>query len=191
MTHGDPDRSYPPAAARPPIIQAPLAGGGDTPALVAAVSEAGALGFIGASYLTPDQIAAAAQAVRGLTARPFGINLFAPSPAPALPANARAALERVAPYFAELGLPPPAVPAAAADAFPALFEAALASGASVFSFTFGVLPAGAIAAIKARGMFLMGTATNVEEAVALERGRRRCRRRARERSGRPPRHVRG
>ena len=152
-----------------PIIQAPLAGGGDTPALVAAVSEAGALGFVGASYLTPDQIAAAAQAVRSLTARPFGINLFAPSPAPALPANARAALERVAPYFAELGLPPPAVPAAAADGFPALFEAALASGASVFSFTFGVLPAGAIAAIKARGMFLMGTATNVAEAVALER----------------------
>jgi len=152
-----------------PLIQAPLAGGGDTPALVAAVSEAGALGFVGASYLTPDQIAATAQAVRSLTARPFGINLFAPSPAPALPANARAALERVAPYFAELGLPPPAVPAAAADAFPALFEAALASGASVFSFTFGVLPAGAIAAIKARGMFLMGTATNVAEAVALER----------------------
>jgi nitronate monooxygenase len=152
-----------------PLIQAPLAGGGDTPALVAAVSEAGALGFVGASYLTPDQIAAAAQAVRSLTARPFGINLFAPSPAPALPANARAALERLAPYFAEFGLPPPAVPAAAADAFPALFEAALASGASAFSFTFGVLPAGAIAAIKTRGMFLMGTATNVAEAVALER----------------------
>ena len=36
-----------------PIIQAPLAGGGDTPALVAAVGEAGALGFIGAAYLTP------------------------------------------------------------------------------------------------------------------------------------------
>jgi nitronate monooxygenase len=152
-----------------PIIQAPLAGGGDTPALVAAVSEAGALGFIGASYLTPDQIAATAQAVRKLTARPFGINLFAPSNAPAAPANARAALERVAPYFAELCLPAPAAPAAAADTFPALFEAALASGASVFSFTFGVLPAGAIAAIKARGMFLMGTATNVAEAVALER----------------------
>jgi nitronate monooxygenase len=35
-----------------PIIQAPLAGGGDTPALVAAVCEAGGLGFIGAAYLT-------------------------------------------------------------------------------------------------------------------------------------------
>ncbi|MCG8690460.1 MAG: nitronate monooxygenase, partial [Minwuiales bacterium] len=30
-----------------PIIQAPMAGGGDTPALVAAVCEAGGIGFIG------------------------------------------------------------------------------------------------------------------------------------------------
>jgi nitronate monooxygenase len=152
-----------------PIIQAPLAGGGDTPALVAAVGEAGALGFIGASYLTPAQITAAAHAVRGLTKRPFGINLFAPAPAPALPADTTAALARVAPYFAELGLPAPTPPAAVTDSFPALFEAALASGAAAFSFTFGVLPAAAIEAIKARGMFLMGTVTNVEEARTLER----------------------
>jgi len=151
-----------------PIIQAPLAGGGDTPALVAAVGEAGALGFIGASYLTPAQIAEAARAVRGLTKRPFGINLFAPSPAPPA-ADASAALSSVAPYFAELGLPTPTAPAPPADTFPALLEAALASGASAFSFTFGVLPAAAIDAIKARGMFLMGTATNVEEARTLER----------------------
>ena len=151
-----------------PIIQAPLAGGGDTPALVAAVGEAGALGFIGASYLTPAQITEAARAVRALTKRPFGVNLFAPAPPPA-PTDPAAALARVAPYFAELGLPPPAAPSASADTFPALFEAALASGASAFSFTFGVLSAAAVAAIKARGMFLMGTATNVEEARALER----------------------
>src|SRR5437899_11240593 len=63
-----------------PIIQAPLAGGGDTPDLVAAVSNAGALGFIGAAYLTPEQIISTATAVRSRTTRPFGINLFAPLP---------------------------------------------------------------------------------------------------------------
>jgi nitronate monooxygenase len=152
-----------------PIIQAPLAGGGDTPALVAAVAEAGALGFVGASYLTPQQLAEAARAVRGLTQRPFGINLFAPGPAPAAPADVRAALARVAPFFAELGLPAPVAPAALADPFPALFEAALASGAAAFSFTFGCLPPAAVAAVKRRGMFLMGTATTVDEAVVLER----------------------
>jgi nitronate monooxygenase len=152
-----------------PIIQAPLAGGGDTPALVAAVCEAGALGFIGAAYLTPSQIVEASRAVRARTARPFGINLFAPLGAPVPPGDPRPALERVAPFYAELGLSPPTVPVPPTDAFAEQFAAALASGASVFSFTFGILPASAIEAVKARGLFLVGTATTVEEAVALEK----------------------
>src|SRR5947209_6981961 len=65
---------------RHPIIQAPMAGGGDTPALVAAVSEAGALGCIGAAYLSPDQIRSVAREVRRMTSQPYGINLFAPAP---------------------------------------------------------------------------------------------------------------
>lgn len=152
-----------------PIIQAPLAGGGDTPALVAAVGEAGAIGFIGAAYLTPPQIAEAAREVRARTRRPFGINLFAPSPAAPVPKNAAAALERVAPYYRELGVAGPAMPEAPADAFDQQLAAALDTGASAFSFHLGVLPAAAIAAIKGRGMFLAGSATTVEEAIALER----------------------
>jgi nitronate monooxygenase len=152
-----------------PIIQAPLAGGGDTPALIAAVGEAGALGFIGAAYLAPREIVEAVRAVRALPPRPFGISLFAPSPPSAPGADATAALARLAPYFAELGLPPPAAPAPPADAFADQLAAALDSGAAVFSFTFGVLPATAIAAIKGRGMTVLGTATTVDEAIALER----------------------
>ena len=152
-----------------PIIQAPLAGGGDTPALVAAVAEAGALGFIGAAYLTPAQIAEAAAAVQAATRRPFGVNLFAPLPPSGGPMDVARAVARVAPYYAELGLPAPTPPQPPPDAFDAQLAAALESGASVFSFTLGVLPPAAIAAIKARGMFLMGTATTVDEARALER----------------------
>jgi nitronate monooxygenase len=151
-----------------PIVQAPLAGGGDTPALVAAVAEAGALGFIGAAYLTPAQIAQAAQDVRARTRRPFGINLFAPQPVPPS-LDAAPVLARVAPFFAELGVAPPGAPALPADTFEAQLQAALDSGAAVFSFTFGILPPAASAAIKARGMLLLGTATTVEEARALER----------------------
>ena len=152
-----------------PIIQAPLAGGGDTPELVAAVVEAGALGFIGAAYLTPAQIVEAARAVGARTKRPFGINLFAPLPAPEAPPDLRPALERVAPFYTELGLAPPEVPASPRGAFDEQFAAALASGASAFSFTFGMLPAGAREAVKARRMFLIGTATTVDEALALEK----------------------
>ena len=151
-----------------PIIQAPLAGGGDTPDLVAAVSNAGGLGFIGAAYLAPTQISETAQAVRAKTARPFGINLFAPLPIPETPQDAEVALKRLAPYFAELGLSSPALPAKSSETFSEQLEAALQTGASVLSFTFGVLPADAIAAIKRKRMLLLGTATTVEEAVALE-----------------------
>jgi nitronate monooxygenase len=37
-----------------PIIQAPMAGGPSTPELVAAVSNAGALGSLGSAYSTPE-----------------------------------------------------------------------------------------------------------------------------------------
>jgi nitronate monooxygenase len=152
-----------------PVIQAPLAGGGDTPELVAAVCEAGALGFIGAAYLSPAQIIEAGKAVRARTGRRFGINLFAPQPMPAMPPSAEPALARVAPFFAEMGLPPPSLPSPAGASFDEQLAAALQTDASLFSFTFGVLPANVIQAVKSRGMFLMGTATSVDEAVALER----------------------
>ncbi|HWE23781.1 MAG TPA: nitronate monooxygenase [Myxococcales bacterium] len=151
-----------------PIIQAPMAGGGDTPRLVAAVSEAGGLGSIGAAYLTPAQIEETARAVRSLTKRPFAINLFAPARAPDA-RDTRAAVAAVAPFYAELGLPVPAPPPIPEDTFPKQLAAVLESGASVFSFTFGMVPAEAIAAVKGRGMLLAGTATTVDEALALEK----------------------
>jgi nitronate monooxygenase len=150
-----------------PIIQAPLAGGGDTPELVAAVANAGAFGFVGAGYLDAAQIAATAARVRALTQRPFGINLFAPTASPSAVAL-DPAIERLAPYFDELGLPPPRHDIPPMPKFDEQLAAALDSGASAFSFTFGVLPPGAVAAIRARGMTLIGTATTVAEAVALQ-----------------------
>ena len=111
-----------------PIIQAPLSGGGDTAELVAAVGEAGGIGFIGAGYLTPEQIIERGRAVRGLSSRPFGINLFAPVAAPGLPADVRPALARVAPFFAELGLPGPVISEASGASFDSLLAAALEIG---------------------------------------------------------------
>ena len=100
-----------------PIIQAPLAGGSDTPHLVAAVCNAGGIGFIGAAYSTPEQILERAAAVRAQTQRPFGINLFAPMPVAEMPSSFSPALQRVAPYFAELGLPAPIAPPAPSNRF--------------------------------------------------------------------------
>jgi len=151
-----------------PIIQAPMAGGATTVELVAAVCEAGALGFLAGAYSSPAEIHEMVRELRARTARPFGINLFAPLALPDAPKNMSRALEQISRYHAELNLPPPRVPTSASESFDDQLAAALESGAAVFSFTFGVLPARAVEAIKARAMFLMGTATTVAEARALE-----------------------
>lgn len=65
-----------------PIVQAPMGGGPSTPALAAAVGEAGGLRFLAAGYKTVDAVRADIEALRALTDRPFGVNLFAP-PQPA------------------------------------------------------------------------------------------------------------
>src|SRR5688500_4252916 len=53
-----------------------MGGGPSTPALAAAVSDAGGLGFVAAGYKTPEAVATDIAAVRALTTAPFGVNLF-------------------------------------------------------------------------------------------------------------------
>jgi len=151
-----------------PILQAPMAGGGDTPDMVIAAGESGALGSLACAYRTPDQIRAATSTVRSALGRSFGVNLFAPNPAPEKPASAEDALRFVAPYYEELGLGAPDIPNDGGFDFDDQLAAALDSGAALFSFTFGLMPAPVIEAAKSRGMLVMGTATTVEEAVNLE-----------------------
>jgi nitronate monooxygenase len=62
-----------------PVVGAPLAGGPSTPALAAAVSEAGGIGFLAAGYKTAAATQAELQELRALTSRPIGLNLFCPT----------------------------------------------------------------------------------------------------------------
>ena len=153
---------------RLPIIQAPMAGGSDTPALVAAVSEAGGFGCLGAAYLSPAQIIEAAHAVRARTQRPFGINLFSPEANVADLGDPARALARIAPFFAERGLPAPAAPQLASFTFEEQFAAALDSGAAMMSIIFGRLSPDATAAARAKGMLIVGAANSVAEGLALK-----------------------
>jgi nitronate monooxygenase len=151
-----------------PIIQAPMANGATTPALVAAVSNAGALGSLGASALDPGQILDAIAAIRRLTDRPFNVNLFAggiegpegPDPSPMMEILAR--------LHAEFGLPAPVPPGPVADPFEAQFEAVLEARPPIFSFTFGIPGDAALDGLRARGIKILGTATTVAEARRLE-----------------------
>jgi len=153
---------------RLPIIQAPMAGGMTTPALVAAVSEAGGLGSLGAAMLSPAQIREACAAIRALTAQPFNVNLFVlPNTEPEPQVLARAAT-RLAPFHAELGLPPPTIPNAWGEALDGQFAAVLEAAPAVISSHFAALPEAFIAACKRRGILVITSATTPDEARALE-----------------------
>ena len=74
-----------------------MGGGPSTPALAAAVCEAGGLGFLAAGYRTADAVRADIAELRGLTSRPFGLNIFVPG----RPSDDREAIARYADALAE------------------------------------------------------------------------------------------
>jgi nitronate monooxygenase len=139
---------------RLPIVQAPMAGGVSTPRLAAAVAGAGGLGSIGGAMLAPDAIRAAVAEFRAAGDGPLAVNLFAPLPRPST--------ARVPEWAALTGVAPPADIPAPPD-FAEQVAAIVGAGVPVFSFTFGIPPLDGVEA------FTIGTATTVEEAVALER----------------------
>ncbi|WP_262927316.1 NAD(P)H-dependent flavin oxidoreductase [Phytohalomonas tamaricis] len=150
-----------------PIVQAPMAGGITTPELVAACANAGALASLGAGYLSAEAITTQCSAIRALTSCPFAVNLFVPASTIAdddVIKRARAALERCY-QSAHVSMPEAF---AELPTFESQFEAMLDAHPAVFSFTFGRLDARYINACRARGIALVGTATSLSEALALE-----------------------
>src|SRR5947199_4296184 len=152
-----------------PIVGAPMGGGPSTPALVAAVSEAGGLGSLAGGYLSPDRLRADIAAVREATSKPFAVNLFVPTPAEPAPEEIEAALAALEPFRMELGLPArPTATGPWAEDFDAQLAAVVEERVPVTSFTFGLLPAAGVQALHDAGSLLVGTATTVEEAEAVE-----------------------
>src|SRR3954471_17696186 len=150
-----------------PIVQAPLAGGASTPALAAAVSEAGGLGFLAAGYKTPAAVLADVEALRGLSGRPFGMNVFAPPAAGAAAAAGEwcaSALRREAERYAALG-----DPRHDDDAWEEKLAIAADMRPAVVSFTFGCPAPDVIARVQAGGSAAWVTVTTPEEAQAAAR----------------------
>ena len=153
---------------RYPIIQAPMAGGPGTPQLVAAVSNAGGLGTLAGSYLHPEPLRQAIAEVRALTTQPFVVNLSVATPARADPVCIARARELLAPYRAELGLPPdpPALPES--PAFEEQLDVLLHERVSALSFTFGAPDNVYLDLLRDAGMVTLGAATHLLEAIVLE-----------------------
>src|SRR5882672_7180277 len=154
---------------RLPIIQAPMASA-STPDLVAAVSMAEALGSFGAAYTQPEAMQRDTEAVRTLTNAPYNLNLFAcQQPGSVDAAAQRGAMEAVAGYYREAGLPPPQPlrPPYAPD-----LEAQLAMAEEirppVLTFHLGDIGAERVRRFQKLGAKVGGGATCVAEAERLE-----------------------
>jgi nitronate monooxygenase len=153
-----------------PIIQAPMALA-DSPALVAAVSNQGGLGSLGAALFTPEQIHEKIKEIRSLTDKPFAINLFAPTtPKKYAEGEIENAVKALNYFRQKLGIPLiDKIEIKPAPSFEEKLTVILEEKIPVFSFTFGILPAELIKKCKSQGVSVIGTATTVREAKILEK----------------------
>lgn len=152
-----------------PIVLGPF-GGLSSVELTASVSDAGGLGSYGLYGYSADRISDTIAALRSATTRPFAVNLWLPTGDEVAPGDVdlRPAIEAAAPLFDELGLARPAPPFEFMPDVDAQVTAVLDAAPAVLSVVFGVPSDRLVAAAHSRGIRLIGTATTVAEAVALD-----------------------
>ena len=152
-----------------PIVQAPMVGS-CTPDLAGAVANAGGLGSIGCGGKTVDLVRQEAEAIRARTNRPFNMNFFITTGETTEAPVLDSARERLKPWYQNLGLgePPVDLPDPAIGFDKDRLELVLLLRPKVVSFHFGVPKAPFIEAMKSAGILLISSATNVDEAQALE-----------------------
>ncbi|MDE1893675.1 MAG: nitronate monooxygenase [Xanthomonadaceae bacterium] len=150
-----------------PLVQAPMAGA-TTPELVAAVSNAGGLGSLGAGYTEAQAILDDVARVRSLTGRPFALNLFVLPDAFAVdPLAVARAREELDALMAREGLEArTSLPAQWAPRFSDQFAALCEARPAVASFAFGVIDPAQMRELHRRDIVVIGTATTVREARA-------------------------
>jgi nitronate monooxygenase len=150
-----------------PIVQAPLAGGPSTPELAIAVCEAGGLGFIAAGYKAPDALREQIEGARARTDRPFGINMFVPSPEAADPTALRPYLARLEHeadrHGADVG-----DPRFDDDHYDAKLELVCDARPAVVSFTFGCPPEATFERLHEQDIAAWVTITSAAEAATAQ-----------------------
>ncbi|MEQ1610675.1 MAG: nitronate monooxygenase, partial [Hyphomonadaceae bacterium] len=153
-----------------PVLQAPMAGA-STPAMAIAVANAGGMGAMGCAMMSAEQLRAAAGEVAAGTTRAVNFNFFVHEEPDLAKHAAEPMHEALKPYYAHYGLGEPVAPKPGAPSFDdEILEALLACTPKVASFHFGLPKAHVVEALKRAGAKLIGNATNVAEAKALEVG---------------------
>jgi nitronate monooxygenase len=152
-----------------PIIQAPMAGV-TTPALAAAVSNAGGLGSLGVGAMKADAARKTIRDTRALTSAPFNINVFCHAPAVADAKVESEWLKWLSPQFAKYGASAPDKLSEIYTSFvedAAMLDVFLEEKPAIISFHFGLPSQEIIKALKDAGITLLASATNLTEAEAV------------------------
>ena len=153
-----------------PVVGAPMAGGPSGPALAAAVSEAGGLGFLAGGYLTTQKLAEDIATAKARTAGPLGVNLFVPQPCIATAAELDAYRELLVPLGARFGVEPGRY-GPDDDSWQAKLDLVADTAPEAVSFTFGCPDAAVLTRLRGRGVLTMVTVTSRGEAqVAVAAG---------------------
>ncbi len=147
-----------------------MAGGGSGPELVAAVGEAGGLGFLAAGLKTPDGMYQEIKRLRGLTGRPFGVNLFLPHPELTHTAAVEVYRDQLAGEAAwyETGLGEVDPYGGSDDGYEAKLAVLREDPVPVVSFHFGCPTPAVLASLAAVGTYTVVTVTTPDEARAAE-----------------------
>ncbi|MCP3028440.1 nitronate monooxygenase family protein [Halobacillus sp. A5] len=151
-----------------PVIQAGMAGGITTPELIAAVSNAGGLGNLGAGYMKAEDMKDSIQKVKQMTKRSFGVNVFIPEYPEIIEEELQRANAWLEPLRKELKIKEVPKPKISTALYAQQIDVLLEQLVPVCSFTFGVPSKEVVHELKKSGIRVIGTATTVEEAVVNE-----------------------
>ncbi|WAC14785.1 NAD(P)H-dependent flavin oxidoreductase [Dyadobacter pollutisoli] len=155
-----------------PILLGPMGGGFSTPELLAAVSNAGGLGSLGAYTLTPEQLLEAGKSIKNQTDKPYNINLWVSDVDPELAHYSAESLEKVKalfkPFYDALSIPLPELDMNIPSKFDKQVEVLFNIKPAVFSFIFGIPSPEILNEARRLGIKTVGAATTLDEALALE-----------------------
>jgi nitronate monooxygenase len=147
-------------------------GGLSSVSLTALVSEAGGLGSFGLYGYGPERIHDTISSLRAATTKPFAVNLWLPTGDEVTPGGLDLApyLDALAPLFAAAGVARPAAPSDFLPTIDEQLDAVLDDAPAVLSVVYGVPSPVVISRAHDRGIQVIGTATTVAEAIALDEG---------------------
>lgn len=155
-----------------PIIQGPFGGKLSSVELTAVVSNAGGLGSYGGQPYTAAEIIAIAKNIREMTLKPFNINLWINDQDDTVEEFDQDTFQKVIrifqPYFEEAGIEPPTFPLPQSPRFEEQIEAVFEIKPAVFSFVYGIPSEDIIERCRRLGIKTLGTATTLDEAIAVE-----------------------